>query len=180
MNRFPFIALLVIIAFSCNNSKKESGMKEEYKTGNNNDTVKCKISYDSALLRYSDSFVASTIDLNESLNDEFKNYVLSLDTTCLRQQENYKYFIITMMAKLYLYHLKCCNQGYDLYQMTGNPAKIIINEFERIGKYERSQNEMLNSGMIVDVIAQDSSLKRSEKIDELVKKISVESKRILN
>lgn len=138
----------------------------------------CTDNYDTLLLKYSNQFTAVSIDLGMSLTPELSSFLLKIDTNCLRKQTEYQVFIITILAKLYYYHLVCCNQGYDLYSMTKGASGIIINEFEIIGNYKGKQFEMLNSGNVVEVIEDEKPLKNNKTIQELIKRIKKELARI--
>jgi hypothetical protein len=172
------IILWFLIAItSCSENKKPSE-KEEKKELSSMTSKACDENYDSLLLKYSDEFKAENVMLNKSLSPELSSFVLRIDTTCLRRQKEYRVFITTILAKLYYYHLICCNQGYDLRSMKEGASNVIINEFEVLGNYKEKGLEMLNSGNIIDFISTEESLKNNIPIQELVRKIKLESARI--
>jgi hypothetical protein len=141
--------LVFILNFLCSWCCSSSlNNKAVPKNSNSNEpkTIVCNQNYDSLLLKYSNDFTPITVDLNKSLSSDLRSFLLSIDTTCLRKQNEYKYFIAFILEKLSLHYLKCCNQQYDLYQMREGAAAIIINEFNRLAGYENKDLEMLNSG----------------------------------
>ncbi|MEI9811066.1 MAG: hypothetical protein WDO16_26035 [Bacteroidota bacterium] len=145
---------------------------------NETKSIVCDQNYDSLLLKYADEFTPTTIDLNSSLSSDLKSFLLSVDTNCLRKQTEYRYFIALILEKLALYHLKCCNQHYDLYQMREGAAAVIINEFNKLAGNEGKRLEMLNSGLITDYINSDKTLSTNPAIINVMKAIESESKRI--
>jgi hypothetical protein len=134
--------------------------------------------YDSALLKFSKDFVAMDIELYNSISPLLDSFLKHIDTNCLRKQNLYKFFISTILAKLAVHHLKCCNNGYDLYQMEGASANIIIHEFENLSGYRRNELEMLNSGSIFDFIKKDSSLGNNKLLKSLDIQYKNEERRI--
>lgn len=142
-------------------------------------TIKpCNIDYDSLLLRYSNSFKATEIDLSKCFSKQEQSFILMIDTNCLEEQKEYKNFIVVILAKLYLHHLQCCNQGYDLLSMKEGAASIVINAFVKLGSYTGKSLEMLNSGTIVDYIDKESLFKNNKTIQALRDDIRKEVQRI--
>lgn len=83
-----------------------------------------------------------------------------------------------ILAKLDLYHAKCCNQNYDLYQMREGSAGIIINEFNRFSGYKAQRLEMLQSGTVEYYIQKDKELAADPTIKEIARQIAAENSRI--
>ena len=138
----------------------------------------CNINYDSLLIRYGNDFEAEKIDLNKCLSQEVRSFILKADTNCLEKQKEYKNFITVILAKLYIHHLQCCNQGYDLLSMKEGAASIVINAFEKLAGYNGQNLEMLNSGIIVDYIDKEPSFKINKIVQLLRKNIEKEVIRI--
>lgn len=138
----------------------------------------CNADYDSILIKYSNNFTATEIDLNKCLSKELSSFLLETDTICLEKQKEYKNFIANVLAKLYNHHLKCCNQGYDLLGMKNGAANIIIHYFQKTAGYNTANLEMLNSGTIVDFIDKEQSFKNNKTVQELRENIGKEVKRI--
>ncbi len=143
-----------------------------------NQFIYCDQNYDSILFKYATEFNPITIDLNSSLSPDLKSFLLSVDTNCLRKQAEYRFFIILILEKLALYHLKCCNQNYDLYQMREGAASVIINEFSKLAGYEGKRIEMLNSGLITDYLESNRMLLSNPTIANIMDTIKSEEKRI--
>lgn len=161
--------LTLVFAFSCNfsNNTKEISRPRP-----------CPTEYDRDLAKYSESFEASTIDLAKSISPSLDSFLIDVDTNCLRKEKRYKVFITTILAKLYYYHLKCCNQGYDLQSMAHGGAGVLINEFKRIAGYNELRLEMLNSSTVVDYVDHHQELKDNIKLNIILKKIYQETARI--
>jgi hypothetical protein len=140
--------------------------------------IVCNQNYDSSLVRYANDFSPTTIDLNSSLSSDLKSFLMSVDTSCLRKQTKYKYFIALILQKLALHHLKCCNQQYDLYQMREGAATLIINEFNNLAGYEGKRLEMLNSGLITEYIKKDSELSKIPIMKDAINATMEEERRI--
>lgn len=164
-----FYLIIFFFAFACNYSNKT---KETSK-----DKI-CTTDYDSVLDKYSQSFEPSTIDLSKSLSPTLNLFLLNVDTNCLRKEKKYEVFITIILAKLNYYHLKCCNQGYDLQSMEQGGAKVIINEFKNIAGYKSQRLEMLNSSTVVDFIEHHQALKDNTTLKDILKKIDEEASRI--
>lgn len=138
----------------------------------------CNNDYDSLLVKYSNSFKATEIDLNKCLSEQEQSFILKVDTNCLEGQKEYKKFIAIILAKLYSHHLQCCNQGYDLLSMKEGAASIIISGFEKLAGYKGRNLEMLNSGTIVDYIDKEPSFKNNKTVQVLREDIRKEVQRI--
>lgn len=138
----------------------------------------CEQKYDTLLLKYANEFAPSKIELNRSLSPDLSAFILSVDVSCLQKQTIFRYFISMVLGKLALYHLKCCNQYYDLYQMREGAAAIIINEFSKLAGYESQNLEMLNSGLIKDFIEKDMILSTNPAIVKVINAIISEENRI--
>lgn len=128
-------------------------------------------SYDSLLLAYAENFKALAVNLEESISAELRNFINTVDTNCLRQQKQYKFFIATVLAKLYVYHIEYGEVGYDLLGMKTGAAKIIIEEFQVLAGYNK-RLEFLNSGNIVTYIKQDPELQTNKTIRKIIKQFN--------
>jgi hypothetical protein len=124
-------------------------------------------SYDSLLSEYAETFKALTVNLEESISAELRNFINTVDTNCLRKQKQYKYFVATILAKLYAYHIEYGEVGYDLLAMKTGAAKIIIKEFQILAGYNK-RLEFLNSGNIVSFIKQDPELRTNKTLQKLI------------
>ena len=82
------------------------------------------------------------------------------------------------MAKLYLHHLRCCNQGYDVLHMKEAGAIVIVNEYQKLLGYSNMRLEMLNSGLVEDYIKSDIVLESNRALKDLLLQIEAEQKRI--
>lgn len=170
-----FFSIQLIFMIGCKNNPENNVLNH------NKEVLKhqiCKEDYDSSLLKYAYTFVPTTINLSKSISNQLDSFLLHIDTNCLRQQKEFKVFVAIILMKLYYYHLKCCNQGYDLQSMETNGAKIIIVEFKKIAGYQNQHLEMLNSGTIVDFIKSDLELRGNTHIKELLENIEKEVHRI--
>ena len=172
------ICVLMVGYWSCkNNSQNIPAIKENASTQAK--TQPCE-DYDSLLIVYANNFKAEGIDLQQSISEKLDYFLLNIDTACLRQQSNYKFFVATILLKLYHYHLTCCNQGYDLLGMGEGGSNVIVNEFKRMGGYsQKAHLEFLNSAKVVDAIKKDSVLKENTALKHLLVKVNKEEKRIL-
>lgn len=124
-------------------------------------------SYDSLLSEYAETFKALTVNLEESISAELRNFINTVDTNCLRKQKQCKYFVATILAKLYAYHIEYGEVGYDLLAMKTGAAKIIIKEFQILAGYNK-RLEFLNSGNIVSFIKQDPELRTNKALQKLI------------
>ena len=140
--------------------------------------IECSENYDSLLLIYAQSFKATEIPLDKNLSHEVTSFILKTDSGCLEKQKEYKTFIAIILGKLYLRHLQCCNQGYDLLSMRNGAASVIINDFEKLAGYKGQNLEMLNSGIIADYIDREPTIKANKLIQEIRENIDKEAKRI--
>lgn len=143
-----------------------------------NENTPCKNNFDSVLIKYYNKFKATNIDLTKCISRELDSLILKIDTACLEKQLEYKNLVAIILTKLYIHHLQCCNQGYDLLPMKEGSAKIIISSFQKYSKRDNIKLEMLNSGTIVQYIESDSFFKNNKTIQLLRIKIESEFKRI--
>ena len=168
--------MLVFIAFfsNCNQVEKK---KESHTLTQTRQIVQqrpiadsCN-NYDSLLSEYAENFKASTVNLDESISAELRNFINTIDTNCLRQQKQYKFFIAAIPAKLYVYHIEYGEVGYDLLGMKTGAAKIIIKEFQILAGYNK-RLEFLNSGNIVSYVKHDPDLRENKTLQKLIKKFN--------
>jgi len=150
MRVLTFLSLLILIA-ACNSNSSEVG---KMSTG-----INCNADYDSLLLKQAINFEPNEINLNKTLPTRLDSFLLHTDSTCLRQQRQYQFFIAAILAKLYYYHLVVGHQSYDLQSMEQGGAKVIIEEFKKIAGYNSQRFEMLSSSVIVKFIENDEKLK---------------------
>ncbi len=173
-----FIFSIILIALSECGSQTSANHDQEKQ----NNIVKgkqiCNPADDSLLLKYGNEFTPTDLELDSSLSFDLKKYLSKVDTSCLRKVSNYRYFISMVLAKLYLYHLKCCDQSYDLYQMKTGEAAIIINEYDKVSGYNSQNLEMLSSGTIVEFINNDKILSANPSVHAQLNKIKLEEDRL--
>lgn len=169
---FIFIAFIFIVG--CNTSP---GRKITNLTNKKQQEI-CNENYDSLMLGYAYDFNAKNIRLDKDLSTGLDSFLIHTDTNCLRKQGEYKFFIAIILSKLCYYHLKCCNQGYDLLSMRNGGAKVIIDEFRRMSGYQNQHLDMLNSEFIIHFIEQDPTLKENSLIKDLLNKLNREERRI--
>jgi hypothetical protein len=172
------IILNLIIAFGCNENGNKAGMYKQDIVDSIVIPKPCNVNYDSILIKYSNNFRVTAINLNKCMTQEFQSFILKADLNCLEKQNEYKNFIAIILAKLYLHHLQCCNQGYDLLSMKEGTATFIINAFEKLAGYNGKNLEMLNSGTIVYYIDKEPSFKGNKTVQRLRENIRKEVKRI--
>jgi len=170
-----FSLFILFLIYSC--QEKNRGSKEVTVDTNGNKQIPICNNCDSALSKFSNNFVPKDLELSNSISPELDSFLRHADTNCLRKQNLYKPFLATIFAKLAVYHLKCCHQGYDLFQMKGTSANILVHEFENVSDYHRNKLEMLNSGVVFDFIQEDSSLESNKMLKELHKGYLKEEKR---
>lgn len=175
--KYALLFFSFIILYGCN-SLNEKRPAIQSNTDKEVKRIICNQNYDSLLLKYANEFTATTIDLNSSLSSDLKSFLLKVDTNCLRKQSEYKYFITLILAKLALHHLKCCNQGYDLYQMREGSAAIIINEFDKMSGSVNEHLEMYESGFVMDYISSDKTLSTNSIIKKVLRQFKAEGARI--
>ena len=84
-----------------------------------------------------------------------------------------QFFIATILAKLYVYHIEYGEVGYDLLGMKTGAAKTIIKEFQILAGYNKRM-EFLNSGNVVSYIKQDPELRENKTLQKLVKQFKWE------
>ena len=169
--------ILLTGIISCNENSRKSSLKTF--TSPKITEVQCDDSVDIQLIKLSKEFQPNSIELKNSLNRKTQDFLLSLDTNCLRRQKHYSYFIVTILLKQYLYHVKCCKQGYDLYGMKSGAPSIVIGEFERLSGIQGKKKEFLVSSSIVKFVAKDSLLATDRNLSDLLKEINIENEKIL-
>ena len=163
--------LLLLVLISCSNVKEENKLKTQTPSAN------C-INYDSTLLQFANTFDPKKVNLSKAISPKLDTFLLSLDTTCLRKQSNYEIFISVILLKLYLSHLRCCNQEFDLASMKKSGPSIIINEYQKLSGTAGKHVEFLNSRFIEDYVLKDETLKNNVLIRPLLNDISKEHQRI--
>lgn len=159
-------SILSVLLFECTGSQN----KVPDQSADKKDNILACLDIDTALLEYVKDFDPRAIDLDESLSPRLKQFINTIDTTCLRRQKQYKYFIISIVAKLYRYQVTCCKIGYNLIDMKEGAAKTIINEYQNLIGYP-GKREFLNSGTVIAYIKQDSLLREDKMLKEIIKQV---------
>ncbi len=126
--------------------------------------------YDKILIRLAGKFIPTSMYLDKSISPELRSFITSIDTSCLRKQKQYKFFVSEILAKLYVYHVKKIEVGANLLSMKTGAAKTIINALQLLTGHQHVR-EFYNSGMVVDFIRKDSLLKKDKKLYALIKDI---------
>lgn len=176
-NRNKLNAFRVTILFLLLYGFHQSGNSQIASSISNSKATPC-LSCDSLLVYYSESFLARDIDLGKSMSDSYSKFFTNTDTACLRSQQNYRYSILLVLSRLALYHLKCCNQGYDLFQMNGTATEKIVDEFLSISGISRDNTEMISSGYVLDFLTTDKVALSYPFIKEMLIEFQKEKKRI--
>ncbi|MBX7204096.1 MAG: hypothetical protein K1X81_01605 [Bacteroidia bacterium] len=127
--------------------------------------------------RFVINYIPHNIDMSKDLNDTLSHYNIDEIFSNVSEQAKNRWVYI-LMLKQYLHHLKVGNQGYDLYTMRKGKTGIIINYYIRSSN-QKPNGEFLNSGSIVDATALKKHLSNDPIIIELMNKIRVENKRIM-
>jgi hypothetical protein len=170
-------SMFLVSTLGCN-SKPAQADSNQLNSSKNLIQTGCNENYDTLLTRYGNTFDATTMNLSKSLNPDLNLFLLKVDTNCLRSQKEYEKFISLILAKLFLHHLKCCNQSYDLQSMEQDGGKMIVNEFKRMAGYQNQNMEMLSSATVVLFIQKNPDLKEAKEISSLLKMIEKEKARI--
>jgi hypothetical protein len=84
-----------------------------------------------------------------------------------------------LIAKNYLFELKCCDQDYDLLQMSSGSAKIVVSDFQQM-VFHNVPQEMVNTGVVTILIEGRPDLKNNPYLNSILKKIDKEERRIMN
>ncbi len=175
MKEKAYILLLLITFTSCGQAEtKNKNANKSISTVKPQKiyTTDSCANYDNLLIKYADSFEAKAVCLDESISAELRNFINKIDTNCLRKQTEYKFFIAAILAKLYVYHIDCCEVGSDLLGMKKGAASIIISEFQILAGYNVRGLEFLESGNIVSYIKHDPELRENKILEKLIKKFN--------
>lgn len=134
------------------------------------------------LTNYARKFKPTELRLDKSITKDSKlNAMLSrIDMACLKNSENKsKYIVAIILLKQYAYHLKCCNQSYDLLTMADGNAKILVDYFLILTKQNKSSLELLSSHKVVELAYKDEYLCAISSINEVLVEIVKQEKRIV-
>jgi len=137
----------------------------------------CNTNFDTTLVRLAKSFCPKGIDVSHSMSNELNQFMLQVDTNCLRRQEKYSFFINVILAKVVLCQLKCCNQHYEMRQERDG-ATLIVNEFERMAGFQNKRIEFLSSCEVEVYINTTPKLKSNAYLNSIMVKIKKEENRI--
>jgi hypothetical protein len=177
-----FVAFLFLM--SCTGSAgTEKTISAASDTSANNAVIRipndhvCNTNFDTTLVRLAKSFQPRDLHITESMSNELNQFMLHVDTTCLRKQKMYQFFIVTIWAKIALYQLKCCNQHYEM-RPEKNGAKIILEEFERMAGFQNKHVEFLSSAEAESFIKRTPELYDNPYLRSIMVKIQKESARI--
>ena len=88
------IFLLIILIFGCKTDLTKNTTTIKSKKGQI-----CADNLDSSLLRYAEEFHVSSIELNKNFSPALNSFLAHVDTVCLRQQKDYKKFILEILSK---------------------------------------------------------------------------------
>lgn len=107
----------------------------------------------------------------------------------MRQSDNqdYEQYVALILAKIYLSHLRCCNQSYELrlknsyfIRLKDDPLVYEINYF--VNYYDSRESdlpvELYTSGIILDWMEQKPGLLSYLQLKEVYQKILAERERI--
>src|ERR1043165_7328967 len=96
--RYLIFIFNIISICGCNSLSNNKATKDH--SISETKAIKCDQNYDSLLLRYANEFTPTSVDLNSSLSSDLQSFLLAVDSNCLREQTEYKYFIALILGKL--------------------------------------------------------------------------------
>ena len=169
MRLFGYIILVILIT-SCYKNKKANDVEkkqdiEQIKNKNIDDLEKKVLNY-----------VPTDIDISRL--DLLENFDIKYIFNNDEYSDNKKYKISSLiLLKYYLYHLKNCNQGYDIKQMRNKNAKIVIDYFLDKNNVDLSK-EFINSSVAFNILKKDKSITDKD-ILKIISEIKHESNRII-
>lgn len=183
MKLYIFLISIAVTFYNCSNTNKpkiiakKSYEKKPEIADNCNQSDSLLLIKDRLLLKYANEFKPISIELDKSISNNFRQFIETIDTNCLRHQKEYKPFITIILAKLYAYHEKCCGQGYDIDGMKEGGAKLIVNEFERMIGLANERIEFLNSFRVIDYIVNDETLKQNKTLQKILNEVKYKGRR---
>jgi|GEM_PF-4399506 len=149
---------------SCVNDSKES-----------DNQTKCSIE---DFCHSASTFQPASPDINISFNQNLMCVFEAISNDDL-SNEQFRHCLKVIYLKQYLYHLRCCNQGYDL--NATNDKKIVRSNtimLHTLGKDTTNRREMINSGIVYYHLKKHlNDISVDEK--NLMDSIAIEEKRIL-
>lgn len=95
------------------------------------------------LKEYAKNFHPGRIGLNDNISEDLSTEVLN-QAIHTNEMEAYKHFMIILLKQLQ-FHLKCCNQSYNLNPMAQASAGVIINHFAKKAGPEYVRREFTSS-----------------------------------
>jgi hypothetical protein len=95
------------------------------------------------------------------------------------QEEVNKLFILILL-KQYYFHLRCCNQSYNLHDMRIGSAGIIINRYYEIASVKIWDNFLSSDEPYYWIIKNNKKYYNNRKIKKMIRLINKEQKRIEN
>ncbi len=132
-----------------------------------------------SLFDYVVKFEPTEIRIDKSIKkDKILNSLLNrADMMCFKQDEKKsKYIVAIILLKQYLFHLKCCNQSYDLLSMKEGNAQKIIDYFLLMTQQNEYNIEVLSSQKIVQYAYHDGYLCGVASINEVLIDIAKQEK----
>jgi hypothetical protein len=188
VNLKPFILLkvLIVVSFlavtSCKEHFNQSIVPPQVidtvsKIQKKNAPAVCNSNFDTTLVRLAKSFHATNSDVTHSMSRELNQFMLQVDTNCLRKQKMYRFFINAILAKVVLHQLRCCNQHYEM-RHEKDGAEVILNEFEMMAGFRNKQIEFLSSYEVEAYIQKTPDLHTNAYLKSIMKKINTQGTRI--
>lgn len=165
MVRKIILVLIVFVICSCRN-RSTTNLKDEIGSESQSDIQEKAKDWKSEIIR----FEVRQIDLSREqfLSDE--SLIKYLEDESISKGD--KDFVVNViLLKLYLYHLKRANQGYNLITMRNGNAKFIIDYFFKENSISTDE-EFVNSAVAYNLMKKDTL--NSAIINELMNSIESE------
>jgi hypothetical protein len=161
-------------------SVKNQG-KETNTSGLKLDTTNLFEKFQTAVGYYDPSKKPVQVDLSKNLGDTLSFYIEMLwkNQSLLKDTSKIIKNVDIILLKLYLGHLKCCDQSYDVLSMRTGAAKDILDYFFKFYKIDFTKNhEGMTSGISYIILRKYPE--KDDTITNLMKSISKQEQLIDN
>ncbi len=116
------------------------------------------------------SYEPSSLNLFSLKDKDIEIFIQTTDSNCLRKNKDYKFFIIGLLMKLSIYHLKEAHQSFDLNYMDNKYADFIVNDYRRFFFNRKETLEFFSSFTVWDIMKKDTMLRKDPYLMELFMK----------
>jgi len=132
------LIIICLLTIACDQNQRHD-LKSDFDNCN-------KQELKSKMLKIEGQYSPTQIELNKTIENDtmFNNFLVEIDTNCLKGNSDFDTFSIRVLCKLQENHKLNYHQNFDLLPMRKGKGKLIIDAFCRISEINIENTEFLN------------------------------------